>query len=258
MRDGGEPWLNYVIEGEGPMVTLIHGVGANLESWTATCERLTQRMRVLRMDLRGHGRSGPIREPYSLEKFAADIVAILDAEGIERTHLVGFSLGGMIAQCLALDWPDRFDRLALLATVAGRTPEERAKVTSRLDLIRDRGIVAVTGAARDRWFTERFAKAHPEKIEARIAELIANDPESYLEAYRVFGQSELAPRLHEIGHETLVLTGENDVGSNTRMARFMHDQIARSELVILPELKHSLLVEAPDEIAERLLAFLLR
>jgi pimeloyl-ACP methyl ester carboxylesterase len=252
------PLLNYVAQGAGPPVVLIHGVGSNLRAWDRVADRLSPQFRVLRTDLRGHGASSQIRGAYSLEKFGEDIVAVMNAAGIATADLVGFSLGGLIGQCLALNWPGRFRKIALLSAVADRTPEEREKVVSRLAMIRESGIAAVTGAARDRWFTDDFARKHPEEIEKRIAELIANDKASYLEAYRVFGQGELAPRLHGIKHETLVLTGEFDQGSNTRMARFMHDQIADSELVILPGLRHSILVEASDIVADHLLAFLNR
>ena len=252
------PLLNYAAEGAGPPVVLVHGVGSNLQAWDRVVARLSPQFRVLRMDLRGHGASTQIREPYSLEKFGEDIISVMNAAGIAKADVVGFSLGGLIGQCLALNWPGRFRKIALLSAVAGRTPEEREKVVARLAMIRETGIGAVTGAARDRWFTEDFARKHPEEIEKRIAELIANDKASYLEAYRVFGQGELAPRLHEIKHETLVLTGEFDQGSHTRMARFMHDQIADSALVILPGLRHSILVEASDIVADHLLAFLNR
>lgn len=250
------PHLNYVVEGDGPPTVLVHGVGANLRSWDAVAERLVPTRKVIRLDLRGHGLSDPIRAPITLEDFAADVIAVMDAAGVGQADLVGFSLGGMIAQCLAVTRPERFRRVALLSAVAGRTEEERAKVVSRLDLLRRDGIAAVTGAARDRWFTERFARENPQRIEARIAELMANDLESYIEAYRVFGTSEMAPRLHEIRHRSLVLTGEHDVGSNTRMARFMHETIPDSELVILDGLKHSILVEASDLVADHLLLFL--
>jgi pimeloyl-ACP methyl ester carboxylesterase len=253
--DDGIRRLNYLDEGEGRPLLLIHGVGANLQGWDEVVADLRRDRRVVRADLRGHGGSQKITGRFSLEGFAEDAVALLDHLGIERADVAGFSLGGLIAQCLAVNWPQRIDRLAILSAVAGRTPEERAKVTGRLAMIETDGIQAVTGAATERWFTEAFAAAHPERIEKRIAELIANDKASYMEAYRIFGESEMGPRLHEIGHRTLVLTGEHDVGSNTRMARFMHDEIANSELVILPGLKHSLLAEAPDEIAARLRAF---
>ena len=251
-----ERGLHFVVSGSGASVVLIHGVGADGRSWDGVVKSLGEEFTTLALDLAGHGRSAPIREPYSLERFAADVLATMDRAGMERAHVVGFSLGGLIAQQIALAAPERVDRLALLAAVAGRTDEERAKVVGRLDAIRSGGIAAVTGAARERWFTAEFARDNPERIAQRIAELEANDLESYLEAYRVFGTSELGPELHRITARTLVLTGEHDVGSNTRMARFMHEAIRTSELVILPRLKHSLLVEAPLLVARALRRFL--
>jgi pimeloyl-ACP methyl ester carboxylesterase len=255
---GGEK-LNHKLEGSGPTVVLVHGVGANLGSWDGVCEKLAPEFTLLRSDLRGHGKSAPIRQPYSLEKFAADIIAVMDGAGIQKAHLFGFSLGGLIAQRLAINWPHRFDKLVLLSAVTGRTSEERAKVIARLDMIRadiHAGIEAVVGAARERWFTEEFARDRPDVIERRMAELKANDIESYLEAYRVFGLSELVDELYRIPHRTLVMTGENDTGSNPRMARTMKERIPNAELMILPRLKHSVLLEAPDIIGARVRDFL--
>ena len=248
--------IRTVVEGEGQPVTLIHGVGANIESWGEVAETLAARFRVIRMDLRGHGRSTPLREPCSLEDFVADVVTALDTAGVERTHLVGFSLGGMIAQLFTVTYPERVNRLALFSAVAGRTPEERAKVMQRARMLREEGIASVVAAAEERWFTAAFRAAKPEKVKKRLEELLANDPISYAHAYRVFAESDVADRIHEIPRPTLVVTGENDVGSNTRMARFMCEQIPNSKLVILPELKHSLLVEASDKVSQLLMEFL--
>jgi pimeloyl-ACP methyl ester carboxylesterase len=158
-----------------------------------------------------------------------------------------------IAQSLALSDADRIDRLAILSAVAGRTDVERAKVAGRLQLLKDTGIDAITAAAEERWFTPGFRAAHPERIARRLAELKANHAPSYAAAYTVFALSDLGDRLHEITHPTLVSTGENDVGSNTRMARMMHERIRDSRLKILPGLRHSVLVEAPQLIAAMLL-----
>ncbi len=258
MPEGNVRLLNYSVEGpeDAFPVVLVHGVGSNLGAWDRVTDHLTPEWRVLRLDLRGHGGSAPLHETYSLERFASDVISVMDKEGVERAHLVGFSLGGLIAQCLAVNWPDRFNKVVMLSAVAGRTPEEREKVVSRLSMLKEGGIDAVTAAARERWFTEAFAQKHPEVIEARIAEMKALDLESYIEAYRVFGQSEMAQDLHKIPNRTLVMTGEFDIGSNTRMAEFMHEQIQDSELVILPGLKHSVLVEASDLIADLVSRFL--
>ncbi|WP_397543221.1 alpha/beta fold hydrolase [Roseovarius salis] len=250
--------INFQVRGQGAPVVLIHGVGANLGSWDAVTAELEDSFKIIRPDLRGHGKSAPIEGSYSVEKFAADIIAVMDAAGVKRAHLVGFSLGGLIAQKLATDYANRFDRIVILSAVAGRTEEEQAKVVARLDMIREGGMDAVTGAAAERWFTEDFARRHPEIIEKRIAELKSVHLDSYLEAYRVFGTTELIDTLHRIERPVLVMTGEFDQGSNTRMAQDMHKLIPGSELIILPDLKHSVLVEASDVVAEHVREFLQR
>jgi pimeloyl-ACP methyl ester carboxylesterase len=93
-------------------------------------------------------------------------------------------------------------------------------------------------------------------VQARLEALKANDPGGYLNAYRVFGLGDLAHELHKIQCPTLVMTGEFDPGSNVRMAELMHQQIAGSKLEILPALRHSVLVEAPQLVAQRLDEFL--
>lgn len=248
--------IHYTRNGRGEPLVLVHGVGSNLGGWDGVCCLMDDRFDMLRLDLRGHGQSAPIEGDFSINDFAVDVLAMMDHAGVQQANLMGFSLGGLIAQRLASEWPDRFNRVIILSAVAGRTPEERAKVVARLDMIRAGGMEAITGAATDRWFTEDFAKRHPEIIARRIAELKAVHLSSYLEAYRIFGLTELEDRLHLIPHETLVMTGECDIGSNVRMAEMMHRLIPNAQLRILPGLKHSVLVEAPDLIAQYAMDFL--
>lgn len=250
------PALFYQDEGTGPAVMLIHGVGADGSSWDMIATSLRDNFRVIRLDLRGHGRSGHIEGGCSLDGFVRDVIDVLDACGVGRTHIVGFSLGGMIAQLLALHHPDRVDRMILLSAVAGRTDEERARVQQRLETLRTEGVAAISGAAQERWFTPGFIAMHPEIVAARMAQLQQNHPASYAAAYTVFSLSDLGDRLHAIRNPTLIATGEHDPGSNTRMARYMHAQIPGSRLEILPGLRHSVLVEAPERITILIREFL--
>lgn len=247
--------INYEVEGAGPPVMLVHGVGTDLRSWDAVAARLAPRYRIIRLDLCGHGRSSRITT-CTLQDFLDDVTAVLDAEGIAKTHLIGFSLGGMIAQAYVLDHPARIDRVAFISAVACRTPEELTRLIGRAKILREQGIAAVVAAAEDRWFTEAFKKANPERVQQRLAELQANDFPSYCAAYQVFAESEVGDRLPAIRHKTLIATGEHDIGSNTRMARYMHQAIPGSTLEILPGLRHSLLIEAPDEVARLIEAHL--
>ncbi|HVC15778.1 MAG TPA: alpha/beta fold hydrolase [Rhodanobacter sp.] len=239
------PALRWWDEGDGPAVMLIHGVGADAASWDEIAAALTAEFRVLRLDLRGHGRSGHIEGSLSLDDFVQDVIDVLDAAQVTASHVVGFSLGGMIAQGIALQHADRVNRLILLSAVAGRTEEERARVQVRLGILREQGIAAITGAAQERWFTAAFIAQHPELVQRRMQQLQQNHAPSYAAAYTVFSTSDLGDRLHAIRAPTLVATGEHDIGSNTRMARFMQAQIPGSSLEILPGLRHSILVEAP-------------
>lgn len=256
-RGADAPSLFYRDEGIAQPIMLIHGVGANSSSWDEIAPSLAQRFRVLRLDLRGQGRSGRIEGDCTLDDFIRDVLDVMNAAGVAKAHVVGFSLGGLIAQGIALSHPDRVDRLALISAVAGRTEEERAKVRARLEILRIEGIEAIMAAAQERWFTPAFVQAHPEKVRDRMEQLKRNDPKSYKAAYTVFSMSDLGDRLRHIRHRTLIVTGERDVGSNTRMAQYMHEQISGSELHILPGLRHSVLVEAPQQVGSLLTRFLM-
>jgi 3-oxoadipate enol-lactonase len=241
------PSLRYWDDGgDKPPVMLIHGVGADGTSWDQIAPVLSADFRVLRLDLRGHGRSGHIEGSLTLDNFVRDVVDVLDACEVPTAHVVGFSLGGMIAQGLGLRHAHRVRRLVLLSAVAGRTAEERERVQSRLTILREQGIGAITGAAQDRWFTAAFIAANPELVDRRMRQLWENHAPSYAAAYTVFSTSDLGDQLQAIRAPTLIATGEHDIGSNARMAGFMHDQIPGSHLKILPGLRHSILIEAPD------------
>ena len=228
---------------------LIHGVGARLDNWDGAAAVLARNFKVVRYDLRGHGKSSKVPGPYSLEMFADDAAALLDHLGIARAHVAGHSLGGMIAITLSRRHPQRVDRLAVLSAAAGRTEEERRKVMERIALI-------ASGIAGDhfrnslsRWFTDEFSAANPELMEQYAARNKENDPVCYAAAYTVLATGEVGPDLPRVKAPTLVVTGEHDLGSNPRMSRFIHAGIAGSELRILPRLRHSILIEAPRTVA---------
>ncbi len=239
----------YAIEGDGPPVLLIHGVGAGLDTWDGVVAALGGRFTTIRYDLRGHGESTRARGPYSIGLLAADALALLDHLDVARCHVAGHSLGGMIAQQVAIDAPERVDRLALLSTACGRTEEEKRRVLERLAIV-EHGIPGEHfRRSVGRWFSDEFQRANPELIERYAARNMENDPHCYAAAYRVLATTDLADELHRIRTPTLIVTGEGDAGSNPRMARLMHERIPGSQLHVLPGLRHSILVEAPRLVA---------
>lgn len=243
-------------EGSGPAVLLLHGVGGDGGNWEAVARSLRDRFTLIAMDLRGHGGSGRIAGVVSAHDLARDALAVLDEAGVERCAVVGFSLGGAVAQALALDHPARVERLALIGTVCGRTPDEQVRAHARIEFLRDHGLDALAEGNRERWFTDAFQAAHPEVVAQRVAQVRACDPASYAQAFTVFCTADYAERVHEIGVPTLIMTGEHDLAASPRMARFMGARIAGAQVRILEGLRHSVLIEAPECVAAELARFL--
>ena len=252
-KDGLE--LRYLVNGCGPFVTLVHGIGSDHASWDTVAADLEQHFTVIRADLRGHGGSSSISS-CSLDAFISDLDTLLDIQNVAKTHLVGFSLGGLIAQKYATEKSTRLNRLVLISSVAERTDDERARLLKRADQIDREGIAAVVSAAEDRWFTPEFKAANPQRVADRMKQLVNNDHRSYAAAYRVFAEADRDINFEKISVPTLVMTGENDLGSSPRMSTLLHEKIVGSQLRILPELRHSVLIEAPDLISELVLRFL--
>ncbi|MET2829198.1 alpha/beta hydrolase [Mesorhizobium shangrilense] len=254
----GDVTLNYRVDGNGPQqLFCIHGVGSYLEAWNGVVARLPGQFTVLTFDLRGHGRSARIKGRYEIDDFVNDTLALADHVGFASFHLAGFSLGGLIAQRLALTHPDRLRRLVLLATVAGRSSEERQAVLGRLAALTASQPSAHHAASLSRWLTEDFQERNPDVIAELRRRDAENDPACYAAAYRVLAETDFGGVLDQIRAPTLVITGEDDQGSNPRMARHMHHQIRGSRLEILPRLRHSILVEAPEWVAGLMADFLI-
>jgi pimeloyl-ACP methyl ester carboxylesterase len=244
------------LEGEGPLITMIHGIGASTESWAGLVPLLADRFACLSYDLRGHGLSEVAPGRYELEAYVDDLAALMDARGISACHLAGHSLGGVIAQAFALKFPERTKSAILVSTAACRTADERAAILGLARTVEREGAAFIMERAMERWFTAAFQAAHPEVIARRKARVLETDPESFANAFRIYAESELGDELHRIAAPTLILTGENDVGSNPRIARAMAERVPGAEVEVFPELRHAVLLEAPALVAERIAAFL--
>ncbi|MCS3742095.1 alpha/beta fold hydrolase [Rhizobium sp. BK661] len=251
----GDVTLNYRIEGRGEPLVLIHGVGSYLEAWSGVVERLKDQFTILTFDLRGHGQSSRVKGRYEIDDFVNEALALADRAGFGTFNLAGFSLGGLIAQRLALTNLGRLRKLVLLSTIAGRTPDERTRVLERLAALRAGTPADHHNASLSRWLTEDFQAMNPKVIERLQLRDCENDPECYAAAYRVLAETDFGGFLDQIRCPTLIATGEDDAGSNPRMARYMHERIPGSALAILPGLRHSILIEAPEMVANLMRGF---
>lgn len=236
------------VSGSGRRVVLVHGVGSYKESWDGVIDSMGERFEALRLDLRGHGASARTPGPYSLEMFCADLHALVRHLKWDRFDLVGFSLGGLIAQAYALAHPDQLRTLGIVSSVAGRTPEEQARALARSKSLAAVGPSTHLESSVERWFSDAFRERNPALVQERIERSRDMDPACFSASYEVLAHNDLIDQLHKIACPTIVMTGADDVGSTARMATLMGSRIPDADVHVLPLLRHSILIEAPAQV----------
>lgn len=248
----------YEITGSGPAVFLVHGIGARRTAWDSVQSYLENDFTCISYDLRGHGESPKGELPYSLEVLVEDLELLRRKLDIDKIHIVGHSLGGMIGPAYAKAYSRHTLSASLLSTAAFRSDDDSAKVRAVLTSMNEKGIKAVLSTLVNRWFTDAFIANNPEKVDFRLKQVLATDPEVFLEVFRIYAETEMAPWLSTIKKPCLVLTGENDGGCSPKLNQLIHSALPDSEIVILDNYKHSLLMEAPSEVGSKVRDFLLR
>jgi pimeloyl-ACP methyl ester carboxylesterase len=248
----------YFVEGDGPPLMMVHGIGARHKTWKGLIDYLRSDFQCISFDLRGHGESPVPPTPYTLDDLVKDVEALRAKLCIDRMHVIGHSLGGMIGPAYARAHPERVMSLGLLSTAAGRTEEDSAKVMDVVTAMEERGIVEVLETLVARWFTDDFIANRPDAIQARLRQVRETPAEVFLSVFHIYAETEMAPWLHEVTAPSLVLTGELDGGCNPRLNRFIADTLPDAELVIMEGLRHAILLEASERVAEHVRAFLMR
>lgn len=202
--------VRYCIEGCGPWVMLSHSLATDLGMWDELAAALRDNHTVLRYDTRGHGGSSAPDGPYSFDQLVADVLGLLDAIGIERTHFIGLSMGGMIAQQLALQAPQRLNKL-VIANSTSRVPPEAGPIwDERIAQARTLGMASQVDTMLERWFTPPFRASHAELM-ARIAAMITTTPVAgYIGCAEAIRRLDITDRLGAITAPTLVIAGIDD------------------------------------------------
>ncbi len=248
---------SYSIKGVGPAVFFVHGIGARKTSWDEVCKFLEKDFTCISYDLRGHGDSPKGLLPYSLEDLVDDLETLRQKLNIQKIHIVGHSLGGMIGPAYTKSFPENVISVSLISTAAFRTTEDRNKVQSVLESMQEKGISPILSTLTERWFTDQFINDRLADVEFRLEQVLETDPEVFLDVFRIYAETEMSPWLNKIKHPSLVLTGEYDGGCSPRLNHLIADSLSNSELCILKNYKHSLLIEAPHEVGEKVREFLL-
>ncbi len=250
----------YDQRGEGADLVLIMGLGAHSGAWVLNAPEFSKRYRVTTFDNRGSGRTSAPDEPYSMRQMADDTAALMAALGIEKAHVVGASMGGMVAQELAINYPHTIDRLVLACSRA-RAGELRRKVAMAQRALWESGIPRDAITAIQQPWGSTSARLQDEGMPMQLLALQALDPypiekHAYLRQLDATMEHDTLERLKRIEARTLVLVGAEDILTppfeSTEIAR----EIAGAELRILPRGGHGFSGEYPADFNKAVLEFL--
>jgi 3-oxoadipate enol-lactonase len=238
--------------GAGPPLLLIHGLGYARWGWEPVVEPLARTFDVLLHDNRGIGESDAPPGPYTVGELAADAVQVLDEAGVERAHVVGTSLGGMVAQELALGWPERVDRLVLAATTPGG-PKAYPMPARTVELMQARATLE-----------EYVANAlepdpRPELVERILEHRVrtAQPFEPWAAQAAAGAAFDAHDRLGSLASPTLVQHGDGDVVVDPRNSDLLVEAIPDARLSIYPGAGHLFMWQAPERFVRELEEFVL-
>jgi pimeloyl-ACP methyl ester carboxylesterase len=247
--------LYYEVVGDGPALCLINGYRLSGAVWPRPfIDRLATRCSVIAFDNRGTGRSHKPDNGYEFSDQAADVLELLNDLGLPRVHLLGFSMGGAIAQEVAIRYPERIDRLVLFGTFCGGIWSEPAPLSVLMRLV-------VTGhqtpeeAARQAWpvtYSPDYLQTHAAAVEQQMQRELEHPTPMFvaqqqMDALRKFDSYR---RLQRIRTSTLVATGTHDVLVKPRNSIILASRIPNARLELLADLGHRAIWEAPEEMAE--------
>jgi 3-oxoadipate enol-lactonase len=241
---------------DAPVVMLSHSLACSMLMWNPQLEVLQSHFQVLRYDMRGHGDSDATEGAYTLEQLAADVIGLLDALRIDVVHFVGLSIGGMIAQCLALNYADPLQSLALCDT-APKIPEEAQPLfRERMDKARTGGMEVMVQETLERWFTPPYLKQNPPEIELIGHQIATTSLAGYLGCSEAILALNYVDRLTEIKLPTHIIVGEDDPATTVELSKAIHEGISHAKLVILPSAAHLSNIEQAEAFNATLMEFL--
>lgn len=262
MIRAGDIDLYHEIHGEGDPLLLMEGLGYASWMWCKQVDELSRHFQVILFDNRGVGHSDKPPGPYTTAQMADDAAALLDALAIPRCHVLGISMGGMIAQEFALRHPDKVDRLVLGCTTAGG-PEAPPPTTEYLQYL-----AASREMAREDAYREGFRvaaapgyfAAHPDDLLALLTARLANPqpPEAWLAQAQAVQAHQTWDRLHQIAAPTLVVHGDADVVVPVANLALLASRLPQAETVVYPGAGHLFFIEQAQQFNQLLINWLQR
>ena len=235
----------YVLnERKGIPIVFIHGVGLNNKIWEPQINVFENTF--VAYDILGHGNTPLNKENINFDDFSNQLKNLIDELNMKKIHLVGFSIGSLIARNFASKYSDKLESLILLCSIFKRTEKQQQLVKDRFELAKKSR--NLSKQALKRWFTDDYLEKNPNIYEKISLILEENNMENFLKVYQLFVNHEDNEKFENINTKTLVMTGEGDIGSTPEMSKNLSNIINNSEVKIISKGKHLCSIECADDV----------
>ena len=248
--------LHYWLAGPAgaPVIALVNSLGTDARIWNGVIAPLSARYRVLSYDKRGHGLSDTPPGEYALDDHVDDLIGLLDHLGLDHFALAGISVGGLIAQGLALRAPERLAALVLCDTAP--KVGDAAGWNDRIATVRSRGLDAIVDALMDRWFSPAFQQQRPDELAGWRNLLLRGDAAGYVATCATLRDTDLSGQIGAIAVPTLVVAGSADRATPVALVQRCAEAIPGARFEILDGVGHIPSIEQPAALAALIGQFL--
>ena len=230
---------------ENSPIIFIHGIGLNHEIWNQQINYF-KKYNTIVYDLIGHGKTPLNKKQITMKDFSKQLLNLVDVLNINKFHLVGFSLGSLIAQDFASLHGDRLNSLTLFGTAYKRTEDEKRQILNRYEMMKLKKDITKKRAV-NRWFTEEFVKKNPLIYYKIYSMLEKTNHETWLKVYKLFAHYEDdVKKIKKITAKTLIITGEYDIGSKPKMSKEISKLIQGSKCKIIEKGRHLCNIECAE------------
>ncbi len=235
----------YILDKKNDVpIVFIHGVGLNHKIWEPQINVFENTF--LAYDILGHGKTPLDKKHLSFDDFSNQLINLIDELNIRRIHLVGFSIGSLIARNFASKYSDRLQSLTLLCSIFRRTEKQQQIVKDRFELAKKSK--SLSKQSLKRWFTDEYLEKNPNIYNKISSILEQNSMENFLKIYELFVNHKDDEQFEKIKTKTLIMTGEGDIGSTPEMSINLSKVINNSNVKIISKGKHLCSIECADDV----------
>ena len=243
--DSFETYYKYNNLHENDPIIFIHGIGLNHEIWDEQIKYFKNYNTIV-YDLIGHGKTPLNKSQIAMKDFSKQLLKLVDGLNINKFHLVGFSLGSLIARDFAALYSSRLSSLTIFGTVYKRSEDEKRQIINRYETMKLKKDISKIRAVQ-RWFTEKYLKKNPQVYKKIYSMLESTNQNTWLKIYKLFVQHEDDDmKIKQITAKTLIVTGQEDIGSKPRMSEEISKLIKGSLCKIIKNGRHLCNIECAE------------